>query len=480
MSRAILGTRIRERRRSLGITQADLARRIGISPSYLNLIERNKRSVAGNLLRRAADALDLRLDELDGAAERRLFATLDEIAHLPEIAALGVEAASIGELIGRYPGWARALAALARSERAATAEVRALADRITHDPVLAETVHRMLTRIAAIRSAGEILSDYADMPAEQRDHFVRIVADESHALTEVAEAMSAYFDRAQERGRALTPVDEVEALYEARDNRFDEIEAATGGLAVRLAGGLSRSGRAEAARALAAARLAPLVDAILDGQPEIETVSARSRARTALVDYAAGAILVPLAPLAAEAAARRYDIEALAEGFSVEVATLCRRLLALPGGPRLGYLRANAAGSIVERRGLRGLPVPRYGAACPLWVLFRAQQAPERVLRQRAAFPTGERFVFLARAHAAGRPGFGQPQHYLTDMLAMTEADARQTVYAPDPAVPVEEVGPTCAICPRPACPHRIDDPIAAPRLPATAGGAIPHGCGPS
>ena len=125
MSRAILGARIRERRHGIGITQAELARRIGISASYLNLIERNKRGIAGALLRRTADALDLRLDELDGAAERRLLETLTEIAHLPDIQALRVEAESAGELIGRFPGWARAMAALARSEREATAAARA-------------------------------------------------------------------------------------------------------------------------------------------------------------------------------------------------------------------------------------------------------------------------------------------------------------------------------------------------------------------
>lgn len=89
MPKSILGTRIRERRRAMGVTQAEMARRIGISASYLNLIERNKRGIAGPLLRRTATALGLRLDELDDAAERRLLETLNEVAAAPDIAALG-------------------------------------------------------------------------------------------------------------------------------------------------------------------------------------------------------------------------------------------------------------------------------------------------------------------------------------------------------------------------------------------------------
>ena len=104
---------------------------------------------------------------------------------------------------------------------------------------------------------------------------------------------------------------------------------------------------------------------------------------------------------------------------------------------------------------------PRHASACPLWVLYRAQQSPEAVIRQRALFPTGERFVFLARAHNTGPTGFGRPRHYLTDMLALSEADARLTVYAPDPGTPVEEVGPTCRVCSRLTCPHRVEDPLA-------------------
>jgi predicted transcriptional regulator len=456
--KTIVGTRIRERRRALGITQVELSRRIGISASYLNLIERNKRGIAGPLLRRTAAALELGLDDLDGAAERRLVETLAEIAHAPDLAALGAKAESAGELIGSHPGWARALAALARSERAAASEAQALADRLTHDPFLGEAVHGMLTHIAAVRSAAEIMTDYPDLPPDRRARFLAIVHDEARALTDVGEALAAYFDKAGETRRTLTPVDEVEALFEARENRFEEIEAAAA-----AAGGLAGGGGAEAARALAEERLGSAIAAVIARQPEVETAPARARARQALLDYAAAAILAPLPAFAPRAAALGYDLEALAAEFALDAEAVCRRLLALsgPGVPRFGYFRVNAAGTLIERRGLAGLVAPRYAAACPLWVLYRAQQAPETVLRQRALFPNGERFVFLARARRTGPPGFGRPRHYLTDMLALSEADARLTVYAPDPGAPVEEVGPACRLCPRLACPHRVEDPLA-------------------
>jgi predicted transcriptional regulator/DNA-binding XRE family transcriptional regulator len=462
MSTAILGARIRERRRNIGITQAELARRIGISASYLNLIERNKRGIAGALLRRTADALDLQLEELDGAAERRLLAALGEVAHLPHLEGMAIETDSAGELIGRFPGWARALSALARSEQQATTAARALADRLTHDPFLGETVHRMLTQIAAVRSAAEILSEYDDVPDAQRHRFHRIIYEQSHTLSQVGEALAAYFDRVEESDRTLTPLDEVEALFEARNNHFQELETAAPRLSrrLRVPGEASRRARAVA---LATEELGEMVDQIIASQPQVETDSACERAREALLSYAADAILAPMRGFAPRAASLGYDVEALADTFSLGVDVVCQRLTALPRGedtPHFGYFRANAAGTLIEMRGLPDLLVPRYASACPLWVLYRAQQSPEAVIRQRALFPSGARFVFLARARNTGRTGFGRARHYLTDMLALSEEHARLTVYAPDAGVPVEEVGPGCRICPRRSCAHRVGDPL--------------------
>ena len=54
----LIGTRIRERRLSLGRRQTEVARHADISAAYLNLIEHNRRPVGEALLSRLAEALE--------------------------------------------------------------------------------------------------------------------------------------------------------------------------------------------------------------------------------------------------------------------------------------------------------------------------------------------------------------------------------------------------------------------------------------
>jgi predicted transcriptional regulator/DNA-binding XRE family transcriptional regulator len=462
LSTSILGTRIRQRRREIGVSQADLARRVGISAPYLNLIEFNKRRIAGGLLRKIADALNLTLEEIDDVSERQLLSSLTELAHDPALRPFDLEVARTNELIGRFPGWARGIAAIARSERDATGRAKILADRMSNDPFLSETVHRMLSRIAAIRSAAEILSEVDDIPDYRRDKFNEIIFLESKALTDTAEALATYLDKAEDLDPTLTPVDEVQAMFDARLNKFQEIEEETISMSGLLTDAQPISRRIKA-QDLVSQHLGDTLNAVIDAQSQIKTSAARTRAMAALRDYAVGAILLPIGAFAARARTMRYDIEALSEAFSVEIENICRRLTALSsedGAPQFGYLRANAAGTIIERLGTDGLSVPRYSAACPLWVLYRAQQSPEAVIRQRAVFPDGARYVFVARARLVGQSGFGKPRHYVTDMVTLNESDAEKTVYAPGAAVSMEEVGPSCRSCPRYACAHRVENPL--------------------
>lgn len=465
LSESIVGARIRERRRARKITQADLARRIGISASYLNLIERNRRRIAGRLLARVAAELELPVSELDGAAERRLLDRLRETAADPRLAGLAIEAESAGELIGRYPGWARALGALARAEQESGQLARALADRLAHDPFLGQTVHRMLTHVAALRSAAEILEQTEDLGPADRGRFQRILSVESRRLSDVAEALAAYFDKAHTAARAVTPLDEVEALFEAHGNRFEAIERALG----TAAGEESevRAGDAAAADAFARTHARAAVEAIVTGAREIETASARIRATRALTRYAADAARLPLPAFAETAAALGYDMEALAARLGASIPRICRRLTALPPGPerpRFGYVAANAAGAITDLYPIPDFAPQRHVPACPLWVLARAQQMAERAVRQRAVFPDGERLVFVARARAVGAAGFGAERHFVTDMLVMAERDAAHTVYGAGEmrGVRADPVGLSCRICTRSDCAHRVEDPLAA------------------
>jgi predicted transcriptional regulator/transcriptional regulator with XRE-family HTH domain len=462
MKRNILGPRIRERRREIGITQADLAKQVEISASYLNLIEHNKRDIGGTLLRKLANALDLPLDQLDGAADRRLLETLEEIAQNPEMLALGVEDKRIGEMIGRFPGWARGILALSRSEHQATNTAQILSDRLNHDPFLGETVHKMLTRIASLNSASEIIDQYPEVDTASRDRFYAIMHEESQHLCQLGDALASYFDNAALARRTLTPLDEVDALFDDRHNHFSEIEHLAEPLHLKLPAGAAAN-RFNAAHALVDKRLDKLVQKIVSAEAQLETDVARTRGYEILLRYAVGAVMVPMRALKQRATELNYDLELLCDDFGVDFQLIGERLSALPadeGQPRFGFYQANASGNITLSRNLPGLVVPRYGSSCPLWILYRAQQAPHAVLRQHVQLPSGECFVFVARAASTSSIGFGQPRHYLTDMCVLNDHDARHTVYAPDRATAFEPVGLSCRTCPRRNCKHRIIDPL--------------------
>ncbi|MFT6226775.1 MAG: transcriptional regulator with XRE-family HTH domain [Paracoccaceae bacterium] len=222
----MVGMRIRERRRALGIKQGELAVRLGISPSYLNLIERNKRSATAHLVLAAAKELGLPPEALDGASERRLAEQLDEIAADPDYRDLDLPGAEGPELVGRHPQWARALARGWASARSARRTATALSDRLSHDPFLSDAVHRMLTNIAAIRSTSEILESVDDIDPPQRRRFHEILTSESGRLSQVAESLAQFFDTAHEPEGPSAPGEEAEDAFLAVHNRIDALDVA--------------------------------------------------------------------------------------------------------------------------------------------------------------------------------------------------------------------------------------------------------------
>src|SRR3546814_13817537 len=115
--RAPIGHRIRRRRQEIGVTQGTLARRVGISPSYLNLIEHNRRTIGGALLHRIADALDLDHRALAGTEEARLIAELTEMAADPLFVRSPSPVVGAHEIVASGPAIAQTMIALYRADR---------------------------------------------------------------------------------------------------------------------------------------------------------------------------------------------------------------------------------------------------------------------------------------------------------------------------------------------------------------------------
>src|SRR3546814_8898194 len=114
MSRLPIGRQIREERQKKRLTQRTLAEAAGISTSYLNLIEHDKRPIAGALLNRIAAALGTDAGRLSGAANTRLAQDPMEIARthagLPT-----AEPEAVLDFVGSAPAWARAFLQIGRA-----------------------------------------------------------------------------------------------------------------------------------------------------------------------------------------------------------------------------------------------------------------------------------------------------------------------------------------------------------------------------
>ena len=271
--RQLVGQRIRERRIGAGLRQAELARRAGISPSYLNLIEHNRRRNGGKLLLDIARVLGVEHTTLSEGAEAALLDVLREARAADPAAA--AEDGAVQDFAGRFPGWARLLAA--RHRRAADLEhiVETLTDRLTHDPHLAASLHEMLSTVTAIRATAGILADNPDLEPEWRGRFHRNINEDSARMANSSEALVSYLDAAGETDAALSsPQEELEVFLDGREHHFAELEAA----------------RDPAAGAEAIA-------AVLAGQERLHSASARAMARAHLERYLADALTLPMRPL---------------------------------------------------------------------------------------------------------------------------------------------------------------------------------------
>lgn len=502
-----IGLRIRGRRKETGITQVELARRCGISASYLNLIEADKRAVGGSLLQRIAEELDVDLDILSGTEERRLIERLADVAAAPQLQSLSIAPSTANAFVSRHPDWARGFMEIWRAYQDSDRLTEALSDRLAQDPAVAEAIYDVLNAATAIRSTTEVLDTVADLPEPQRQRFVEIIMDRSAGLSKQAEHLVTLFGQAQPQRGSLSPAEEVDDFFIDNQTWFPSLEVVAERIREQLfedgstdvqslidllarrhgieinyirdatgqsravshdpqTGSLSISGTAaptsvrfQLARELVRLEEPDSADALLD-ETVLTSDAALSRARAALHSWTAAALLFPYGRFLSDAVASHYDIEAIARTQNASIEQVALRLLAMKRrgeeGIPFGLMKTDPSGHVSKRFPAPGLPLPRSGTGCPIWPLYSSFQTPDRTVRQLTEFPNGTRYLMIARTLRNDSATFHATPFLNSVMLICDAVYADRTVYgdgldltAGGYAMPV---GPACRMCPRDDC----------------------------
>jgi hypothetical protein len=441
-----IGPQIRRIRRERSLTQAQVAADLEISPSYVNLIERNQRPVSADLLIRLSAVYGIDLSQFGGADSDALFAELAAAFADPLFKNAGVTREDAFDLAAGNPILGQAVASLYRAWRTAQAD-------------LVET------------RAGRASLD-AD-PVEEARAFIQTNRNHFAGVDAAAEAIAAELSA---DGSSLN--DALVARFAGRHGlkvRFLPDDVMTGAYRRlnRHAGELSLSERLDNASRvfhlslqLALIELQAALDQTVNAA-RFTSDAGRRLSRAALANYAAAAIMLPYEAFLKSAKALKYDVEAIGRRFGASFEQVAHRLTTMqrPGaeGVPFFFVRVDAAGNMSKRYSGDVFPFARYGGSCPLWNIHETFRLPRRILTQIIELPDGSRYFSIARTVQGGAAGYGAPVAERAVALGCRLEDAGALIYAQgaDPsAAPATPIGLTCRLCERIDCAARAHPPL--------------------
>ncbi|MER7552811.1 short-chain fatty acyl-CoA regulator family protein [Streptomyces anulatus] len=461
MSKTYAGARLRRLREDRGMSQAELARTLAISPSYLNQMEHDARPLTVPVLLRLTEAFGVDPGFFSERDTSRLVADLRE-ALSGELAAARVSPSDLADLAARMPAVAHVLVDLGRRNQRLAERIADAADPRGSDPELPRSPHE-----------------------EIRDFFYRR-QNYLHETDLAAEALAAEI--------GIRPGDIISALSARLSDRHGvRFSAETGGRlhsydektrTLRLSTRLRPGQRAfRMATQLALLEYGDGLDrqAAEDFPPG---GPAHQLARIGIANYFAAALILPYEAFHAAAEEFRYDIERLTDRFGLGYETVCHRLSTLQR-PRLrgvpfSFVRVDRAGNMSKRQSATGFHFSRAGGTCPLWNVYEAFASPGRIHVQIAAMPDGQRHLWTARAVTRHRGGWGEPGKTFAIGLGCEIRHAHRLVYSDgldlDNAAAATPIGMGCRVCERLDCPQRAAPPLGRPlRIDQNASTFVPY-----
>ncbi len=463
------GPRIRRIRASLGLTQTAMAGKLNISPSYLNLLERNQRPLTVQLVLKLASVFNINPEELEGGGDASSVAALKEVFSDPLLEGELPGDSEIVELAESAPNAAAAITKLHRAYR--------------------ESLDRLSDVTKLLNKSG-----YQTLPDD-----TRLPIDEVRAKFETSPAhFAALEDAANRIVGLLKPNENITAS-------LSEWLRTSHGISVkRLPAKVMPNWRKKydrhSQRLLLSERLSAL-DQRLEIAIEVVLLAERQRiddevaylklsseeasrlARFELAKYTALAVMMPYDAVLEMATNCRYDLDIISARFNVSFSQVVSRIITLQrrknSGVPMFLMEVDQAGNHIHRAGARGFPSTRFGGDCPKLAVHQAFANPGQIFVERVITPENNQYITVARTVMGPRAGFGERPRRTALLLGFEAAVGKNVVYSDSlPAdnssaddtgqSPVETfgimpIGPSCRLCERPGCLSRAHPPLTRP-----------------
>ncbi len=455
------GPRIRRVRRALGLTQTAMAAGLGISPSYLNLIERNQRPLTVQLILRLSAVYKIEAEELNQAAGGAMVA-LREVFADP---LLSGELSGEQELVDIAEAAPNAAAGIAKLYRAYREQAGRLSD-------LSELMRRE-GRTMSVPAARLPVDEVRDLFERRPNHFAEIDAEaevfaaELGAEEELSVALQRWLRQAAGTTVRVLPI----ATMPNSRRRYDRHSQR-----LFLSERLSPFDRLrEIASEACLLRLRPAIEATLAALGPTSD-EARRLARFELGRYAGLALMMPYAAFLSAAQRLHYDIDLLRARFGASFEQAANRLtmLARPGSGGVPFflLEIDQAGNRLRKAGAQGFPQSRFGGACPKLAIHAAFAQPAQLIVEAVVMPDGAEFLTVCRTVEGPQGGFAERPRRTALLLGCDIAFRGELVYGA--ALPPQAagasgasfatpIGPACRLCERVGCLSRAEPPLTRP-----------------
>lgn len=449
MQKTFVGPQIRQLRRASKQTQAEMAKALGVSPAYVNLLENNQRSLSVQMLMSLSDVYGIDWRELVKDPSSTTLAEVRSVLQDPIFEAVP-DLQELRAAIDHAPQLVENFLHIYRTHR------------ITLDKLLRRGREEMPQELLA-SSPEAIIHDFF---RDHKNHFPeletaaeKVRAEQPCGPDDVYAVLKA---RLSERHGVSVEMKPVEEISEAL--RIFDRELAT----VFLSEALDHQNRTfQLAHVICLLEFSGDLKSLTE-DAGISSPAGAARCQVELANYFAAAYLMPYAEVLSTAERTQYDVDRIAAAFSVSFEQVCHRLTTLQrknaSGVPFFFLRVDKAGNVSKRFNSTTFTLAEYGGACPVWNIHTAFRTPGVITPQFVELPEGERFFTISRT--TDRPVFSRDSQdrRLAVALGCEARFVDQIGYARtynlDDEKLFSQIGINCHVCPRHACSQRAHQPL--------------------